>query len=469
MEVRTSVPPLVDIDPPLAALRRELKLPSAFPADALAEAEAATWDMTGRLDVRDAEFVTLDPLGSRDLDQAFLIGRRGGGYRVSYAIADVAAFLRPGGAVDAEAHRRGETIYLPDGRVPLHPPALSERNASLLPGEDRPAILWRLDLDADGELRNTDVRRAVVRSRAQLDYVSFQRQQGDVFALLREVGERRLALERARGGVSLPVPEQQVDGDGTTWTLTYRATLPVEDWNAQLSLLTGMAAARLMLDAGVGLLRTMPPPPADVVSSLRRSALALGVPWPESSSYSEIVRGLDASVPSQAAVLRLASVLFRGAGYVAFDGAPPAQHTHSAVAAPYAHATAPLRRLADRYVSECCVAACASVAVPEWARTELASLPRLMADADQRAHAADRAVIDIAEALVLQHRVGELFRGVVVEATTQRAEIQLTDPAVRGRLLGDDFGLGAVVNARLTTCDVASRRIEFTVTAGDRP
>jgi exoribonuclease R len=206
-----------------------------------------------------------------------------------------------------------------------------------------------------------------------------------------------------------------------------------------------------------------------VVASLRRSALALGVPWPASSSYSEIVRGLDASVPAQAAVLRLASVLFRGAGYVAFDGAPPAQQTHSAVAAPYAHATAPLRRLADRYVSECCVAACGGVEVPQWARTELPSLPRLMAEADQRAHAADRAVIDIAEALVLQHRVGEIFRGVVVEATAQRAEVQLADPAVRGRLLGDGFELGAVVNARLTTCDVASRRLEFTVTAGDRP
>jgi exoribonuclease R len=339
---------------------------------------------------------------------------------------------------------------------------LSEGRASLLPGEDRPAILWQLDLDADGELTTVDVRRAVVRSRAQLDYVSFQREQGDVFALLREVGERRLALERARGGVSLPVPEQQVEGDGTAWTLSYRATLPVEDWNAQLSLLTGMAAARLMLDAGVGLLRTMPPPQPDVVASLRRSALALGVPWPASSSYPEVVRGLNASIPAQAAVLRLASVLFRGAGYAAFDGAPPAQQTHSAVAAPYAHATAPLRRLADRYVSECCVAAFAGVAVPEWVRTALPSLPRLMAEADQRAHAADRAVIDIAEALVLQHRVGEVFRGVVVEAAAQRGEVQLAERAVRARLAGADLKLGAVVNVKLTTCDVARRVVEFT-------
>jgi exoribonuclease R len=163
-------------------------------------------------------------------------------------------------------------------------------------------------------------------------------------------------------------------------------------------------------------------------------------------------------------VLRLASVLFRGAGYVAFDGAPPAQQLHSAVAAPYAHATAPLRRLADRYVSECSVAACAGRAVPEWVRAALPSLPRVMGEADQRAHTADRAVIDIAEALVLHCRVGEVFRGVVVEATEGRGEIQLMDPAVRARLVGDGLQLGAVIDARLTTCDVARRRVEFTAT-----
>src|SRR5579885_1766844 len=148
--MRTSVPPVADIDVPLAALRAELKLPSVFPPDVLAEAAAATWDASGRVDSRDLELVTLDPAGSRDLDQAFLIERRGDGHRVHYAIADVAAFVRAGGLVDAEAHQRGETVYLPDGRVPLYPPSLSEGAASLLPGEDRPAVLWQLDLDADG-------------------------------------------------------------------------------------------------------------------------------------------------------------------------------------------------------------------------------------------------------------------------------------------------------------------------------
>ncbi|MDQ1705978.1 MAG: hypothetical protein QOF18_2344 [Frankiaceae bacterium] len=469
MPLRRTVIRGADLTAHLLALRAELQLPATFPAEVVAEAESAAnaGGLSAHEDATDVELVTLDPPGSRDLDQAFALSRRaGGGFHFAYAIADVAAFVRPGGAVDAEAHSRGETIYLPDGRVALHPPVLSEGAASLLPGADRPAVLWRLDLDAEGEPTSVDVRRCVVRSRAQLDYPSFERTGGDLVALLREVGELRQQREGDRGGVSLPVPEQEVVRDGDRWLLDLRAPLPSEGWNAQLSLLTGMTAAKLMLDGGVGLLRTLPPPPTWLIASLRRSALALGVDWPADAKYADVVRGLDATVPAQAALLRLASVLFRGASYVAFDGAPPAQTIQSAVAAPYAHATAPLRRLADRYVSECCLAACAGRDVPEWVHAALPALAEEMAVADRRAHAADRAVVDLAEALVLSTRVGEVFRGVVVEAGRKGkpgGEVQLRDPAVRGRLEGDHLPLGQEVDVRLSEADVAHRRVVFTL------
>ena len=209
------------------------------------------------------------------------------------------------------------------------------------------------------------------------------------------------------------MPEQEVNPDPAGgWRLEFRATLPCEDWNAQLSLLTGMAAARLMLDGGVGLLRTLPPPWPSAVASLRRSALALRRRrGRDDAAYHEVVRGLDGSKPVEAAILALATVLLRGAGYVAFDGAPPEQPLHSAVAAPYAHATAPLRRLADRYVSEVCLSLCAGVPVPAWAREQLPSLPALMGAADHRSHELERAMIDLAEAVTLSGRVGEVFRG----------------------------------------------------------
>ena len=467
MPLRHTVIRGADLTAPLASLRAEMHVPNDYPAAAVAEAEnaAKSLSLDGYADARDLDLVTLDPPGSRDLDQAFGIATRNdGGYDVSYAIADVGAFVTPGGAVDAEAHVRGETLYLPDGRVPLHPTVMSEGAASLLPGEERPAVLWRLQLDAEGELTSVDVRRSVVRSRAQLDYPSFTTTGGELVPLLQRVGELRQARERARGGVSLPVPEQELERAGDKWELRYRAPLPVEGWNAQLSLLTGMAAAKLMLDARVGLLRTMPPPDPHTVRTLRRSALALGVDWPESAAYADVIRGLDASQPAHAAVLRLASVLFRGASYVAFDGAPPEQPLQSAVAAPYAHATAPLRRLADRYVSECCLAACAGGQPPEWVRAALPALPEVMADADRRAHAIDRAVVDLAEALLLEGRVGDHFAGVVVEdrvGKNNHGEVQLRDPAVRAWLDGAQLPLGKEVDVVLSVADVAARHVEF--------
>lgn len=448
------------------ALRTELGVPAEFPAEVLAEAEAVT-PVLPTADRTDVPFLTIDPPGSTDLDQAMALSRTTDGYQVLYAIADVAAFVRPGRAVDLEAHRRGETLYAPDRRTPLHPPVLSEDRASLLEDQVRPALVWDLQLDHDGELVRTAVARALVRSRRRLDYAGVQ-QQIDAgtatpdLALLGEIGVRRLALARARGAVDLPSLEQEVGSDGT---LSYRAPLPSETWNAQISLLTGMAAARLMLDGGVGLLRTLPTPEQEAVDSLRRSALALGVGWPPEQGYGEVLSGLDPHVPAHAALLTLATRLLRGAGYTAFDGAPPALTTHSAVAAPYAHCTAPLRRLADRYVGEVCVALCAGVEVPRWARAALTKLPEEMAAADHRAHALDRAAIDLAEAMVMEHRVGQTFPAVVVEANHHGGTVQLSDPAVRGKLDADDPPLGQDVRVRLTAADPPSRQVRFALVA----
>src|SRR3546814_6135831 len=131
-----------------------------------------------------------------DLDQAMFVERVGDGYRVHYAIADVGAFVSPGDPIDLDANRRGETLYGADGKIPLHPKALSEDMASLLPGELRLALLWTIDLYATGEGIAVDVCRARVKSGAKLDYTgvpaSIDAGAADpMFAVLREIGEMR--------------------------------------------------------------------------------------------------------------------------------------------------------------------------------------------------------------------------------------------------------------------------------------
>src|SRR3954462_8966592 len=152
------------------AIRREAAGPERFAPDVQAEAEAAAAAPPQDRERIDFPFLTIDPPGSRDLDQALHIERRGDGHRVRYAIADVAAFVASGGVLDRDTRARGVTVYAPDEKAPLHPPVLSEGAASLLPGEWRPAVLWTFDLDATGAPTATDVRRAAVRSIAQHTY-----------------------------------------------------------------------------------------------------------------------------------------------------------------------------------------------------------------------------------------------------------------------------------------------------------
>ena len=564
----TYTAPPTDVVAALDALRTEAGVPAEFPPAALAEAEEAAraWEDGGPerylaqghgdgvpvRDARDLALVTIDPPGSMDLDQAVLLerlGRPDGGdaahpettapaaidgaggtdavapsavapstvacgsasgpaaYRVTYAIADLAAFVVPGGALDAELSRRGETVYAPDRATPLHPGVLSHGAASLLPDEDRPSCLWAIELDATGRVLSARVERALVRSRSRLTYAQVQGAldagaaapgrlpeavPADLPELLREIGTLREEREVARGGVSLESPEQEIeptgelgpDGTPTGYRLVFRAALPVEQWNAQVSLLTGICAARIMVAAGVGILRTMPPAGAKDYARLRRVARALHVDWPESMGYPELVRTLDPALPAHAAFIDQALSLFRGAGYLAFgvggvpvpvddDEADTSEAVHAAIASRYAHVTAPLRRLVDRYGEEVCVAACAGAPVPEWVRAALPGLPEIMTTTGQRSRAVGRGAVAALEALVLRGHEGEDFEGVITSAkeakdgAPQRGEVMVTEPAVVGTVTAQagELPVGERVRVRLQAVDVAEGRIDFVLPA----
>lgn len=450
------------------ALRTELAVAGDFSSGALRDAQQAAHSIAlPDHDATDIPFVTVDPAGSRDLDQAVHLAREGDGFLVSYAIADVGSFVVPGSALDEETQRRGETLYFPDLRVPLHPPVLSEDAASLLPDQVRPAVLWRMTLGPSGEVAAVDVRRARVRSRAQLDYAGVQRDLDagtlpDALALLAEVGTRRIALARARHAIDLDLPAQEVEQDGSGWRLVIREPLAVEDYNAQLSLLTGMCAGRMMLEHRHGILRTLPDPDPRAVASLRRAAHALGIDWPADARPGDVLATLDRANPRHVTLIEHATSQLRGAGYTAFvDSLPPVQ-THSGIGAPYAHVTAPLRRLVDRYGSEICLALHAGTTVPSWVDERLDTLPATMLECDQRAHLVDRAVVDSTEAWLLQDRVGEIFDALVIDAEDHAATITLDDPAVRARCSGDALPVGTRIRARLDQADVRAHTVHFT-------
>ena len=449
-------------------LRNDFAVPDQFPAAVIAEAlrAIASDDDAIRRDATDIEFVAIDPEGSKDLDQVYHAQRRSSGYRVHYGIADVRRFVEPGSALDAETRARGLTFYAPDRRAPLHPEILSEASASLLSNADRPAVLWTLDLDESGRLIDVAAERSVVRNRAQLSYRTAQHQiesgaGSESLLLLKEIGELRQQLASERGAVSLNLPGQELVKVDGHYDLEYDEVLPVEEWNAQISLLTGMAAAQMMMDAKVGLVRTLPPPDAKTLSRLRISSRALNVPFPDSLTYGDWVSSLDPAIPAQVALMTQATHGLRGAGYQAFDGFAPDYAEHAAIAANYTHVTAPLRRLVDRFTSEIAVALSASQRPPGWVIEALPELPKIMQQARSRETRYERALVDFSEALILTGRVGDTFEAVVVDVDGPEATIQLTEPAVVATIDSGTHQLADRVHVKLKSTDIYTRVLSF--------
>jgi exoribonuclease R len=182
------------------------------------------------------------------------------------------------------------------------------------------------------------------------------------------------------------------------------------------------------------------------------------------------VRTLNPTWPDHAAMLNASTVLFGGAGYRSFSGGTPEDADHAALASDYAHTTAPLRRLVDRYSGEICVALCADQAVPTWVLRALDGLPERMAAAERRAKMYERAMIDLLEVYLLAERVGQTFTGTVIEVDRgkQHGTVMLEVPPVEGRVIGDRLRLGQEVLVRLTSAAYAKGAVAFEVVQGDQ-
>jgi exoribonuclease R len=197
------------------------------------------------------------------------------------------------------------------------------------------------------------------------------------------------------------------------------------------------------------------------VNALRRAARALGIDWPRGAHPGDVLAGTDRRDAKHVAFVEHAAALLRGAGYTTFDGARPAHAEHSGIGAPYAHVTAPLRRLVDRYATEICVALHAGSPVPDWVRAALPSLPDEMQRADKLAHEVDRATVDATEAWLLRDRIGDTFAAIVIDSDARAATVVLDEPPVRARCAGAGLAAGQRVKARLVEADVARREVRF--------
>jgi VacB/RNase II family 3'-5' exoribonuclease len=444
----------------LGAIRAQFQVPAGFPPEVLAAAELAAArrpdahaDWTGR------HFVTLDPASATDLDQAFAIEPAGSDLLLHYAIADVAWFVADDDPLDREAWARGQTAYLPDGKAGLYPPVLAEGAASLLPDGPRPAVVFTVRVAPGGAVTLAGVVRALIRSRAKLAYETVRDDQlPPGFA---EIAARIAAAEKQRGAARVDPPEQEVarDADGR-FALQLRPQLPAEKHNAALSLAANMAVADLLQAHGTGLFRVMAAPDARAVKRLRLTAQAFALDWPEALPLAGFELGLDPVDPRHAAFLLAVRRAGQGADYVPYRaGETP---WHAAMAATYCHMTAPLRRLADRYVIRAALAVANGEPVPTVVDQAFARLPQAMDKAEARSGQIERAVIDLAEAALLEGREGENFAAMITDIGEQGARIQLCDLPIVARTTARGALPGKLIRVRLDAADPERRTLAFT-------
>ena len=458
--MRADIEAVVVMTAGLDRIRRTTRIPDQFPTEVMAAAERAVRTPldTQHRDRTDRHFVTLDPAPSMDLDQAFALERAGDDILLHYAIADVGWFVRPGDLLDVEAFNRGVTVYLPDRRSTLYPTSLSEGAASLLPNQDRPAVVFTVRVATDGALRLDGVERSIVRSRAKLAYdTATEAELPQGFA---ELHRRIVVAEQRRGATRFDFPEQEIDRDHDRhYTLRFRPRLASEEQNAALSLATNLAVADALLAAKTGVFRVMPEVDEHRLGRLRNAAHAFGLEWAHGITLAEFVRSLPHDDPRTSAFLLAVRRASGGASYEVYrEGRRP---WHAAVAAPYAHATAPLRRLQDRYVIEAALAVGNGRPIPDEIAGALDSLPKAMARGEQRANRAERQALDLAEAVVLAGREGQVLPAVVLDEGDWGVEFQIADPAVIGRVHAHRIDPGDEIRVRVVKVDVVAGEVQY--------
>ncbi len=457
-----------------SAIRDNLEIDSEFTLEEIAEAEAKFSAHYDRLDHTHLPFIAIDPPGATDLDQAFYIERTNQGFQVLYAIADVAEFVEPGSAIDAASKRRGVTQYSPDMRAGLYPPTISEDRGSLLAGTTKPCALWTIELTEDGLPSQWRLQRSTIQVAEAITYQEAQQRldQGTdpQLALLAAVGKARILQESQRDAVSINLPSQEVHTTGQQYRLELNFPLQVEKYNAQLSLLTGIVAGKTLSELGAGILRTLPRTDPEVEEELRQVAEALNLHWPEDSSYATFVRSIFPSTTAEFAFLNQATRAFRGASYVslAHTNLSGEDLEHSAIASVYAHVTAPLRRLVDRFNNEILIAHFSNKTAPNWA-ADVSELPGIMNRSNQLASALDRAMIDYIECVVLKDQVGQTFKARVINKKHIKDKavsvIQIDSSAVIYELQDWDLKHGQEILLRLNSVDVGARQLTFSLVA----
>jgi ribonuclease R len=441
-------------------------IPHVFSPAALKEAEAPRpVRLTApREDWRALPLVTIDPPDAKDHDDAVHAAldsdsRNPGGFVVTVAIADVAAYVHPGTAMDGQALERGNSVYFPDRVVPMLPERISNDLCSLHPQEDRPALAVRMILGADGRKRSHQFHRVMMRSAARLSYEQAQaaidgRPDETTQPLIDSVLKPLYAahsvvrIERERRDpLDLDLPERKLvlDSEGRLKDVRWPERLDAHRLIEEFMILANVAAAETLEAAHSPLLyRAHDAPSAEKLEDLIEFLRTIGVKL----AKGERVRpshfnGVLSRVRGQAFEALVNEVVLRAQAQAEYSHE---NYGHFGLnLRRYAHFTSPIRRYADLVVHRALIRALnlGPGGLNDMRAGELAQIAEHISAAERRAMAAERETVDRVIAAHLVDRVGAVFQGRIAGVTRAGLFVKLSETGADGFVpaatLGDDY------------------------------
>lgn len=440
-------------------------IPFIFPDSVLEEARAARpADPAGRLDMRDLPLVTIDPAEAKDHDDAVHAAPdtdpdNPGGFIVTVAIADVAAYVPEGSALDRTARTRGNSVYFPDRVVPMLPEELSADLCSLRAGEDRPAMVCEMVIGADGRKRRHRFRRAMIRVAANIDYEQAQeasRGRPDagtgplVETVIAPLWSAFAALEKARKArepLELDLPERKLELDETGHVKRIYVPPRLESHRLieNFMILANVAAAESLEQRRTPLLyRVHDSPSQEKLAALADFLQTLGMKMPKAGvtlprHFNGILKRVENSENEQL----VNEVILRSQAQAEYS---PENFGHFGLnLRRYAHFTSPIRRYADLIVHRALIRAfdLGANGLSDKVIQELEETAAHISATERRAMTAERETVDRLTAHYLADRIGAVFPGRISGVTRAGLFVKLDDTGADGFVpaatLGEDF------------------------------